>query len=59
MCRWATTSSGTGKKQKPISNKHGVSFAEAVTSFGDPLSRNMADPDYSMDEHRFIVLGDV
>ena len=27
--------------------KHGVSFAEAVTVFGDPLSMNMPDPDHS------------
>ncbi len=26
-------------------SKHGVSFAEAVTAFGDPLSMNMSDPD--------------
>ena len=36
--------------------KHGVSFAEAVTAFGDPLSLNMLDPDHSEGEHRFIVL---
>lgn len=36
---------------------HGVSFAEAETTFGDPLSMNMADPDHSEREHRFIVLG--
>ena len=28
-------------------SKHGVSFAEGVTAFGDPLSMNMADPDHS------------
>ena len=38
-------------------NKHGVSFAEAVTAFGDPLSMNMSDPDHSETEQRFIVLG--
>ena len=37
--------------------KHGVSFAEAVTAFGDPLSMNMPDPDHSETEQRFIVLG--
>jgi len=37
--------------------KHGVSFAEAVTAFGDPLSMNMSDPDHSESEQRFIVLG--
>ncbi len=45
--------------EKAVANlsKHGVSFAEAVTAFGDPLSMNMPDPDHSEGEHRFIVLG--
>ena len=38
-------------------SKHGVSFAEAVTAFGDPLSMNIPDPDHSETEQRFIVLG--
>ena len=38
-------------------SKHGVSFTEAVTAFGDPLSMNMPDPDHSEGEQRFIVLG--
>lgn len=37
--------------------KHGVSFEEAITAFGDPLSLNMPDPDHSEGEQRFIVLG--
>ena len=37
--------------------KHGVSFEEAITAFGDPLSLNMPDPDHSEGERRFIVLG--
>jgi len=36
---------------------HGVSFAEAVEAFGDPLSLNMSDPDHSGGEDRFVVLG--
>jgi uncharacterized DUF497 family protein len=31
---------------------NGVSFAEAVTSFGDPLSMAMPDPDHSEGEQR-------
>ena len=38
-------------------SKHGVSFAEAVTVFGDPLSMNMPDPDHSEGEEWFVVLG--
>ena len=37
--------------------KHGVSFEEAITAFGDPLSLNMPDPDHSEGEQRFIVVG--
>ena len=36
---------------------HGVSFPEASTAFGDPLSVTIADPDHSEDEQRFILLG--
>jgi uncharacterized DUF497 family protein len=37
--------------------KHGVSFAEAATVFGDPLSATVADPDHSVGEVRFLTLG--
>ena len=37
--------------------KHGASFEEATTVFGDVLAMNMPDPDHSADEQRFIVLG--
>jgi hypothetical protein len=37
--------------------KHGVSFAEAATAFGDPLSLTVPDPDHSEGEARFILVG--
>ena len=37
--------------------KHGVGFEEAATAFGDVLSVTVADPDHSLDEERFILLG--
>lgn len=37
--------------------KHGVSFPEAATIFGDPLSVTMADPDHSVGEARFLTIG--
>jgi uncharacterized protein len=37
--------------------KHGVSFSEASTVFGDPLSRTIVDPLHSEEEQRFVVLG--
>ncbi len=37
--------------------KHGVSFEEAATVLGDPLSVTLPDPDHSQTEHRFLLLG--
>jgi uncharacterized protein len=37
--------------------KHGVSFHEAATIFGDPLSLTYPDPDHSQWEERFITIG--
>ncbi len=45
--------------RKAASNerKHGVSFEEAVTAFGDPLSLTVTDPEHSASENRFVLLG--
>ncbi len=45
------------EKARANARKHGVSFDEAATSFGDPLSVTIPDPDHSDDEDRFILLG--
>jgi uncharacterized DUF497 family protein len=37
---------------------HGVSFEDASTVFADPLAMLMADPDHSVDEERFVLLGE-
>jgi len=37
--------------------KHGVSFAEAMTVFADPLGRIVHDPRHSVGEERFVILG--
>ena len=38
--------------------KHGVTFEEAATVFGDPLSLTIVDPQHSTaEEARFLVLG--
>lgn len=37
--------------------KHGVSFEEASTVFGDPLATTIADPDHSVGEQRFLTTG--
>lgn len=38
--------------------KHGVSFAEAATVFGDPLSLTIPDPLHSVEEERLIIIGE-
>lgn len=38
-------------------HKHGVSFEEAATVFGDPLHRTLADPRHSFGEFRFLTTG--
>jgi hypothetical protein len=49
----------TWDQKKASSNlaKHGISFEEAATVFGDPLSNNFPDPDHSIAEQRFIIIG--
>ncbi len=37
--------------------KHGVAFAEAATAFGDPLSLTVPDPEHSVGEARFVLIG--
>lgn len=37
--------------------KHGVSFHEAASVFGDPLSTTYYDPDHSEDEDRYLTIG--
>lgn len=37
--------------------KHGVSFEEAETVFYDENALLVSDPDHSLDEDRFILLG--
>lgn len=46
-------------KNKAASNfvKYKVSFEEAATVFGDPLSDTFDDPDHSAEESRFLIIG--
>jgi uncharacterized DUF497 family protein len=37
--------------------KHGVDFTEAATVFNDPLSITYTDPDHSVNEERYIIIG--
>ncbi len=37
--------------------RHGVSFEEASSVFGDPLATTVPDPDHSVGEERFLTTG--
>jgi uncharacterized DUF497 family protein len=37
--------------------KHGVSFEDAATVFGDPFGRIENDPRHAVGEERFVLLG--
>ena len=37
--------------------KHGISFEEAKTVFGDPFSVTIDDPGHSASEYRFVDIG--
>ena len=37
--------------------KHGVSFAETMTVFNDPLASTLPDDQHSIEESRFITVG--
>lgn len=37
--------------------KHGVSFQEAGTVFGDPMALTFDDPDHSVGERRLLTFG--
>ena len=45
--------------EKAASNlvKHGVSFEEATSVFGDPLATTVPDPDHSEAEARYLTTG--
>ena len=45
------------RKAESNRRKHGVTFHEAASAFGDPASITIPDPDHSADEVRSILLG--
>jgi len=45
------------KKAAKNLRKHGVSFNEAATVFGDSLGTTVPDPDHSVAEDRYITVG--
>lgn len=47
----------TPRKAEINLRKHGVSFTEAGTVFGDDLAISVPDPDHSDNEERYITIG--
>jgi len=45
------------KKASANIRKHGVTFHEAATVFGDPLAVTFDDPDHSESEERCLTFG--
>ncbi|MDA1349812.1 MAG: BrnT family toxin [Chloroflexi bacterium] len=45
------------QKAEANQRKHGVTFHEGATVFGDPLAITFADPDHSDDEERYLTFG--
>ena len=43
------------RKAASNARKHGVTFAEASTAFGDPLSVTITDPDQPADRHALFL----
>jgi len=45
------------KKAESNARKHYLTFEEASTVFRDPLALLMPDPDHSLGEERYVLLG--
>jgi uncharacterized DUF497 family protein len=45
------------RKAEANRKKHGVDFREAATVFDDPFSVAFPDPDHSVSEARFLIVG--
>ena len=45
------------RKEAANERKHGVGFPEATTVFDDALSMTIPDPDHSVGQERFLLLG--
>jgi uncharacterized DUF497 family protein len=50
-------SSGTPRRPAANLRKHGVSFEEAASVFGDPLARTYEDPNATGEEARELTFG--
>ncbi|TYQ27118.1 MULTISPECIES: BrnT family toxin [unclassified Pseudanabaena] len=46
------------EKAKSNLAKHGISFDEATSVFDDPLFLTFSDPEHSLQEQRFLIMGE-
>jgi len=46
------------EKARSNVKKHRVSFEEAETAFTDPMALTMFDDEHSVDEDRFVLIGE-
>lgn len=53
----ALTVEWDAEKARTNLKKHRVTFEEASTVFGDPMSVTVRDPDHSVEEPRFVDVG--
>src|SRR5437667_2461962 len=54
---WAIYLSGTGRRRNRTPESTAWAFEDASTVFGDPLGLLTPDPDHSLNEERYVVLG--
>lgn len=45
------------EKAKSNLKKHKISFDEAISVFHDPMAKIAEDPDHSVEEDRFLLIG--
>ena len=53
----ALTFEWDSRKARSNLSKHGISFEEASTIFGNSLSLTIPDPDHSITERRYVTMG--
>ena len=51
VLQWDPAKAGANQR------KHGVGVDEAITAFSDPFAILLPDPDHSVGERRYLVLG--
>jgi uncharacterized protein len=58
FANWAMLFDWDEEKARSNLAKHNISFDEATSVFDDPLFLTFADPEHSLQEQRFIIMGE-